>query len=59
MTFRVEPLERFETSLGCLVETQRQVNAHGLELECISLSVPDPSRAEAAAADDVVESQRS
>lgn len=51
MTFRVEPLERHETHLGCLVETRRHANAHGLEIESVVLSVPDPERC-AAAVDD-------
>lgn len=40
--FHVDPLERYETDLGCLVETRRQVNAHGLLIEHVVLSCPDP-----------------
>ena len=40
MSFALTPLERTETDLGCLVETQRQTNAHGLLIEHVVLSCP-------------------
>lgn len=41
MSYQLAPLERQLTELGCLVETRRQTNAHGLEIESVVLSVPD------------------
>lgn len=38
MTFRVDDLETYTTELGCLVESRRQCNHYGLEIEHVVLS---------------------
>lgn len=42
MSFDLTPITRTETELGCVVETRRQTNAHGLLIEHVALSCPDP-----------------
>lgn len=42
MSYALTPLERYETEQGCLVETRRQVNARGVLIEHVALSVPEP-----------------
>lgn len=38
--FRLEDTEQYVTEEGCLVSRYRQCNAHGLEIESITLSTP-------------------
>lgn len=39
---RVDPVERYETHCGCLVETQRHAYSDGTTIEHVTLSTPDP-----------------